>query len=252
MKKNILFLHIPKTAGQTIRTAFNDMLKKNNNIDFHTGASEGLVDQFSLKYFNKKNLNKDINIFTGHFVFSEACKNFDLFSIVRNPIDLFISSLYFFYLEKYKRTNLNSQNIKLIKKQINFDLELSDNDLDIIPKLIENNFVNSNIITKTIAGVPYEKYYLVYEDYKLEEEDYLKAKENLKYFKHIGNVENVESFLKILLSYVPLSSIDYRSVNIFKKDKNLIQNIKNSIGDMIKDYNYYDTKLLEIIKKKFS
>ena len=139
----------------------------------------------------------------------------------------------------------------MIKKQLNFDLELSEDDLNIMPKLIENNFVNSNIITKTIAGVPYEKYYLVYEDYKLEEEDYLKAKENLKYFKHIGNVENVESFLKILLNYVPFSSIDYRSVNIFKKDKNLIKNIKNSIGDMIKDYNYYDTKLLEIIKTKF-
>ena len=252
MKKNILFLHIPKTAGQTIKTAFRDMLKKNKNINLHTGAAEGLVDQFSLNYFSEKNFNKDINIFTGHFVFSEACKNFELFSIVRNPIDLFISSLYFFYLEKYKRTNLNSQNIKLIKKQINFDLELSDKDLNIIPKLIENNFVNSNIITKTIAGVPFEKYYLVHEDYKLEEEDYLQAKENLKYFKYIGNVDNVESFLKVLLSFVPVNSLDYRSVNIFKKDKKLIQDIKNSIGDTIKEYNYYDTKLLEIIKNKFS
>ena len=140
----------------------------------------------------------------------------------------------------------------MIKKQLNFDLELSDNDLNIMPKLIENNFVNSNIITKTIAGIPYEKYYLVDEDYKLEETDYLKAKENLKYFKHIGNIENVENFLKKLLSFVPLSSINYRSVNIFKKDKNLIQDIKNSIGDTIKEYNYYDTKLLEIIKNKFN
>ena len=97
-----------------------------------------------------------------------------------------------------------------------------------------------------------EKYYLVYEDYKLEEEDYLKAKENLKFFKYIGNVDNVENFLKVLLSNVPVNSLDYRSVNIFKKDKNLIQNIKNSMGDIIQEYNYYDTKLLEIIKTKFS
>ena len=251
MKKNILFLHIPKTAGQTIKTAFKDMIGKNKNIKLHTGASEGLVDHFSLNYFNKINLNENVNIFTGHFVFSEICKNFDLFSIVRNPLDLFISSLYFFYLEKYKRTNLNSQNIEMIKKQLNFDLNLSECDLKILPKLIENNFVNSNIITKTIAGVPFEKYYLVYEDYKLDEEDYFKAKENLKYFKYIGNVDYIENFFKVLLSNVPVNSLDYQSVNIFNKDKNLIQNIKNSIGDMIKDYNYYDIKILEIIKTKF-
>ena len=245
-------MHIPKTAGQTIKTAFNNMLKKNNNINLHTGASEGLVDQFSLNYFKKKNLNKDINIFTGHFVFSEACKNFELFSIVRNPIDLFISNLYFFYIEKYKRINMNSQTIKKIKKKLNFDLDLSDNDLSVIPKLIENNFVNSNIITKTISGVPYEKYYFVHEDYKIVKEDYLKAKENLKYFDYIGNVENIEVFFKILLRHFSFSLINYQSVNVFKKDKNLIQNIKNSTGDIIKDYNYYDTKLLEIIKNKFN
>ena len=100
--------------------------------------------------------------------------------------------------------------------------------------------------------MPFEKYYLVHEDYKLEEQDYLQAKENLKYFKYIGNVDNIESFLKVLLSKVPVNSLDYRSVNIFKKDENLIQNIRNSIGDTIKEYNYYDTKLLEIIKNKFS
>ena len=117
---------------------------------------------------------------------------------------------------------------------------------------MQNNFVNSDIITKTLAGVPFEKYYLVTEDYKLEEEDYFRAIENLKYFTHIGNTDSVENFLKIVLNYLPVSSLDYKSVHKFKKDKSFVENIRAILGDKIKEYNYYDTKILEEIRNKFN
>ena len=96
------------------------------------------------------------------------------------------------------------------------------------------------------------KYYLVTEDYKLEEEDYFRAIENLKYFTHIGNTDSVENFLKIVLNYLPVSSLDYKSVHIFKKDKSFVENIRAILGDKIKEYNYYDTKILEEIRNKFN
>ena len=103
-----------------------------------------------------------------------------------------------------------------------------------------------------INGLAYEKYYLVTEDYKLNEEDYFRAIENLKYFTYIGNTDSVENFLKIILNYLPVNSFDYQSVLIFKKDKNFVENIRSLLGDKIKEYNYYDTKILEVIKNKFN
>ena len=249
--KNIIFLRIPKTAGTTIQTGFRNIADNHKKVVFSKAAVPGLVDRFSLDYFKNLDLNENINILKGHFVFSNICKNFLLFSMVREIVDLFISNLYFFYLEEYSRQNLNSENIINIKKKINFDLTLSNNDLKIIPELLKNNFINSNIITKTLAGIPFEKYFFVEEDYKLIEEDFFLAKENLKYFTYIGNTTNVQKFLNFFLQYVPVNSFEVNDKRFFKKDQKLINSIKFNLGTLIKEYNYYDTEMLKIIKNKY-
>ena len=251
IKENILFLHIPKTAGSTIQTGFIDIAEKNKNIIFTKGAVAGLNDHFSMDNFKHINLNQDIHILKGHFVFSESCKEFKLFTMVRDVLGLFISNLYFFYYE-YLRTNVNSENINHIKKNIVLQLDQSLDDFAIISNLLKNNFVNSNIITKTIAGIPFEKFFFVKEDYKIMEEDYLQAVENLKYFSYIGNTENVNKFLNIFLKSIPINTFEIRHKKIFKKEQKLINNIKNVLGEQINEYNYFDNKILDCIKNTFT
>lgn len=251
-KNHILFLHIPKTAGSTIQTGFQYISEKNKNIVFTKGAMSGLNDQFAIDYFKGINLNKNLHILKGHFVFSESCKKFNLFSMVRDTIDLFISNLYFFYNQEYLRRNINAENINKIKKKMKLDLKLNTSDLLVIEELLKNNYLNSNIITKTFAGIPFEKHYFVTEDYKLSYEDFLLAQENLKYFTYVGNTDNVKKFLNVFLQYVPVNSFQIKHKRIFKKDEKLINDIKNSISDKINLYNNYDTNLLEEIQRRFN
>lgn len=251
MNKKILFLHIPKTAGSTIITSFKNLQDKDINIKYYSIGFKSQNPKFSTKFFNDVNLNKNINILSGHFVFSEDCKNFNLFTMVRNILDLFISNLYFMYKEAYLLKKLNIKNTEAIKKNIDIDLDFSDNDLPKILNILKNNYVTSNIITKTLAGIPFNKFFYVFDDNKIKEEDFLKARQNLEHFSFIGQAENINFFIKKFLNYVPINTTTYTSVNIFKKKQQIVDKIKNELSNEIINYNYYDSELLSIIKKKF-
>ena len=54
-----------------------------------------------------------------------------------------------------------------IKNKIDLNLAININDISTIKKLIENNLVTSNALTKTLAGIPFEKYFFVKKDQKI-------------------------------------------------------------------------------------
>ena len=163
--KNIIFLHIPKTAGSTLETSLKNVAKTNKKIMYCRGSRKGISSNFSLKYFRNYNLNYNTNILGGHFVFSEECKPFKLYTLVRNVREMFISNLYYQYKLVYKFHGMNVDNINVIKKNVNISLEFNDMDFTTIKNLINKNYINSNIITKTIAGIPYEKFFYDLQSY---------------------------------------------------------------------------------------
>lgn len=210
-----------------------------------------MVTNFSTEYFKNLDLETNKNILGGHFVFSNHCKEFNLFSIVRETLDLFISNLYFNYKENFFNKKLNTDCINTIEKNFKIDLNFVEKDLLTISKLLENNYLVSNTITKTFAGIPFEKFFYVLKDYKINNQDFLKAVNNMKYFSYIGNTQNTEKFIKIFLNHLQVNSVSYKNVNIFNKDKFLIDLIKSNLKEEINAYNYFDTKLLKIIKENF-
>ena len=251
-KNNFLFLHIPKTAGLSVISGFQNISENNSNINLYRSSPKGTVRNFSTKYFSNIDLEKDKNILTGHFVFSEHCKKFKTFSIVRETLDLFISNLYYQYKQAFLINKLNIENIYIIQKKFKLDLNFTQNDLSIIKKLLENNYLVSNTITKTLAGIPFEKFFFVSKDHKINNLDYQKALENLEHFSYIGNTEDTDKFLKNFIRHMNINSVNYKNVNIFKKDQNLVNLIKHNLKDKINNYNHYDIKILEVIKNKFN
>ena len=94
--------------------------------------------------------------------------------------------------------------------------------------------------------------YLIQELKCINEAFPLEKIENLKYFSYIGNTENVNKFLNIFLKSIPINTFEIRHKRIFKKDPKLINTIKNVLGDQINEYNYFDNKILDCIKNRFT
>jgi len=116
-KKNLLFIHIPKTGG----TVIENEIKKLYNESLYSGRTNNLLEspynKISLqhqfyttlyKFKNKLNINFD---------------NIKIFSVVRNPYDRIISDL--FYKKLIKKNFTSNQVYNTIKNNY-----LHRNDLD--------------------------------------------------------------------------------------------------------------------------
>ena len=242
--KPILFLHIPKTAGSSFNNFLSE-ISKENVINYARGSAAGYVDNFSLEYFKNK---KNIEIYSGHFVFSEECKKFQIFTLLRSLEGYFFSNLYYQYFYNYRVKSLNQKNLDHIIKKNNFKLTLKINDYLEIIKLLHNNNIVSNCFTKTLAGIRYEKFFYCKYDNKIDEEDYQKALSNIKYFKLIGMSENFDIFIKNFLSIYKFKIESYTNLNISNYDKDFILEIKKKTSKNIIKYNNFDFRLINEIK----
>lgn len=253
-KKKIIFLHIPKTAGSTFRM-FIDCLNRQESFTHYHSSGKGFIPKFHPDYFkhlkNDKNF-KPLEIYSGHFVFSDHCINSDLFTLIRDIHETFFSNFYFFYFRTYKKQFRNIENFKYIKNQIELDIKLSLEDIPTIKRLLVNNLINSDPFTKVFAGIPFEKYFFVKEDEKINDETYKVALKNIKHFKGIISNKSIKQFFSNFLNDYDFKVRNFTSQNVANYDRNLINLISNKLFDEILEYNKYDNMLIEEIKKSGS
>ena len=245
IEKSIVFLHAPKTGGNT----FNDLLKNleiENNMNYHQWGVQGIIPKFNSKYFKSSKL---LDIFSGHFVFSDECKYFDLFTLVRDVHKTFFSNLYFFYFKTFKEDLKNLKNINYIENNFKINLNFTTSDSSTIIELINNNYITSNPFTKIFAGIPFEKFFYVQKDYKINDNDFKTALNNFNYFKLIGHLDNIDLFFKKFISLYGFKAKSYTSQNIAKYDRSFIDlMIKNTFNE-IAEYNSYDLNLVQKVLK---
>jgi len=244
LTKPIIFLHTPRTGGST----FNSILEKiasYNSLKYFRGGTAGYNEKFAFKFFQS---NKTNNLYSAHFVFSEECKQADLVTLVRDPIKMFISNIYA-HFGTYTETNLNNNNKKIIETKINLNLNQTLSDVDQIKRLFEYNFLVSNTLTKTIAGIPYDKFFYTANDYKVNQNDYNVAKNNLQYFKLIGNTDFFDLFVEKLISIYLFKFDNYKLLNSMKYNETNIMQIIEKLSLECFYYNYFDMMLMNEIKK---
>ena len=88
--KPIIFLHIPKTGGNTFNNAIQN-IDTQNDISYLRAGKTGFLPKFSFNYFKSQDAG---NFFSGHFVFSDDCMIADLYTLVRDVHRTFFSNLY--------------------------------------------------------------------------------------------------------------------------------------------------------------
>lgn len=98
VEQNILFIHIPKTGGQSI-TVY--LLENNNQPTNNLNNSKfGLVNNNNLKLKGPQHYH---HMFLKEYEKIYKLKNYFIFSVVRNPFDRFVSA--FYYSNFYKKYN---------------------------------------------------------------------------------------------------------------------------------------------------
>ena len=229
--ERIIFLHLPKAGGTTLRHIFYDQYNYLKEGELFT--VNRTKETFKFLELSEEEKSK-IKVLIGHFPFglhNHLSGDFKYVTFMRDPIDRAISAYF------YNKGNNTSDVYEIINKN-NFSLE-EYLDANIEPW-------SNNAMTKHFAGCTLDEF-----KQECTQEMFEKAKENLKnHCIAVGLTENFDESLKILRSKLNWSKIKYESKNITPKKKEKVD-LNENVLNKIKTLNNYDIEFYKLGKSIF-
>ena len=229
--ENIIFLHLPKAGGTTLRHIFYDQYKHLNQNEMYTINRTKETPKFYALSAKKK---QQIKLLVGHFPFGlheSLSEGFKYVTFLREPTDRTISA--YFYNKGHQSSDvynlINDSNLSLYD-YLQQDIEPWAN----------------NAMTKHLAGCDPEGF----KEGCTEDLFQIAVKNLQSSFISVGLTEEFDKSLEVLAHKLNWSDFTYQNKNItpVKKEKG---EIDEKTLELIRQKNSYDIKLYTIGKKIF-
>ena len=198
------FIHIPKTAGTTLRSIVDLQTGRKNVLTYYNQPNRSLLDNLEALI----STNSHYQALIGHFQFGvheKITRDPHYFTFLRDPVELTISA----YHERLKTTP--------------GEFEKPDGSIMSIMEHIDANLYDyTNLQTKIVAGVP--------EKNAVTEEDLALAKKNIeKYYKFVGISEMFDQSILMLSKILGWRPCVYGTLNKGPANKDIEDHIRDSI-----------------------
>ncbi|MCK8817064.1 sulfotransferase family protein [Natroniella sulfidigena] len=223
----LIFMHVPKTAGTTLRTIIQNQYQADEILS-HPNQMPTFAELF--KTMSVKQVEK-VKCITGHYSYGIHKffeRDFTYIIFLRNPIERVISLYYYL---KDEPAHPNYQMIKELSLE-----EFIDLDLDLIQSQTElYQLHHTNTQTYYAAG---------------KTNDLKQAKENLNnYFSVVGITEMFDRSLQLIKEKLNWDNISY-SKKLVNKRRPSLDEIPQHIIKKIEDKNKLDLELYHWAKQR--
>ena len=210
-----LFIHIPKTAGTTLRSILDLQYGRKNVLTYYNQTTTQLLD--NLEWMLKAGRH-DYKALIGHFHFgvhTNLARPASYVTFLRSPIDLAVSAIN--------------------ERRKNFAPEFLEENGKPMPdeKYIRERVVLfSNVQTKILAGIRH--------DVVATEDDFQTARKNLDHhFKFVGLSEDFETSFLLLAKHLGWTPCIYHHLNKGPQH----QKLPSDIIELLREVNKFDIRL---------
>lgn len=233
-KPALIYHHIPKCGGTTVRQAIKRNVDFNKMLKYHTYIWGNTAENVKHTY----GMNKDyVKALHGHFVYKhyESFLNDDIYdffqtTLVRNPISKVVSTYYYIKEDpKFKGLELRKLCEHISLKQF----------VDVNPKLHGGAYEHThNYTLKWFTG---------------DRESINKGKEMLDKFDVVGTLDDLEGFINLIGKKRGWQEMkETYDTHNRTKSKPSMDEITDEIKEKIAENNQKDMELYEYAKEKFN